>query len=155
MIVLDDRGDLRRGAVLADGDRAGQGGQGGTETLRLVGAELEQRLAGLHPVTRLGQADDPRGRADRVLLAGPARPEPPGRRAHRQGVQAGQPAGRGSGQDLSVSRPRQRRVGVAALRADHRPVGGQRPAVRDGGGGIASCVTPGRPGRASGGPGRG
>ena len=38
-----------------------------------------------------------------------------------------------------VRRLGQRGVRVTALRADHRPVGGQRPAVGDGRGGIASC----------------
>ena len=49
-------------------------------------AELEQRLAGLHRLSRLGQADDARGRADVVFLARPARAEPPGRDADLERV---------------------------------------------------------------------
>src|SRR4029077_1854220 len=76
--LLDDRGDRGRWALVADRGRALKGGQGRAEALRLVGAELEQRLAGLHPVARLGPADDAGGRADVVFLARPAPTAPPG-----------------------------------------------------------------------------
>ena len=69
----DDRGDRRGRSLVADLGRALQRGQGRAEALRLVGAELEQRLAGLHRLSRLDQADDARGHADVVFLARPAR----------------------------------------------------------------------------------
>src|ERR1700729_4231117 len=94
---LDDRGRGWRGWLLADLDGAVEGGQGRGEAFRVVGAELEQRLAFLYFVARLGQADHARGGADWVFLAGPAGAEPPGRGAHLEGVQAGQPAVGGGG----------------------------------------------------------
>ena len=58
--------------------RVGEGGDGGVEAGVVVGVELEQGLARLHPVAGLGQADDAGRGAHRVLLASAAGAEPPG-----------------------------------------------------------------------------
>src|SRR5215468_1698807 len=84
--ALDDRGHLV-GPRWADLDGVAEGGQRRAEPGLVVGAQLQQRLLLLHPVPRLRQAQHARGRADRVLLAGPARAEPPGGVADRAGVQ--------------------------------------------------------------------
>src|SRR5580692_5775724 len=128
--VLDDRGRGFRGRCFADFYGAVERGQGGRETVFVVGAQFEQGLAFLYFVARLGQADHARGGADRVLLTGPARAEAPGRGPDLEGVEAGQPAvgGRRAG-FLDIWRLGQRGVRIAALGADHFFIGSQGPAV--------------------------
>src|SRR5215831_1210396 len=125
---LDDRGHLL-GPPRADLDGVPQGGQHRIEAGLLLGAQLQQRLLLLHPVPRLGQAQHARGRADCVLLAGPARPEAPRGLPDRAGVQPDQEAGGGRGHRPGVRGHGQRRVRVPALGGDHLPVSGERAAV--------------------------
>src|SRR5215813_5578233 len=125
---VDDRGDLV-GSLLTDLDGVPEGGQRRVEPGLLVGTHLQQRLLLLHPVPRLGQAQHARRRAHRVLLAGPARPEPPRGLADRAGVQPHEEASGGRGQRPGVRGHGQRRVRVAPLGGDHLPVPGERAAV--------------------------
>src|SRR5499427_1867055 len=125
---VDDRGDLL-GPLLTDLDGVPQGGQRRVEAELLLGAQLQQRLLLLHPVPLLGQAQHTRGRAHRVLLARPARTEPPRGLPDRPGVQPHQEAGGGRGQHPDMRGHRQRRVRVAALGGDHVAVAGERAAV--------------------------
>src|SRR6266516_8127027 len=115
---LDDRGG-RIGALRADLDAVSQGGQRRVEPGLVVAAQLQQRLLLLHKVPLLGEAEHARGRADRVLLARPARTKPPGGVPDRPGVEAHKETGGGCGQGPRMRGHGQRGVRVAALGSNH------------------------------------
>ncbi len=81
-------------------------------------------------LARLGVDLDAGARLHRVLLDGATRAQPPRGHAHGQGVHADD-GSLGLGEDLvGVRGARQRRVGVAALLADHRAPAVHRAPVR-------------------------
>ena len=109
-------------AALERGERA-------VEALRLVGEQREERLALGDLVARAGVPDDAGAGLHRVLLAGPAGAEAPRGEPDGHRVEPGEDAAGGRGDHVRLPGLGQRRVGVAALGADHRLPGVHRRAV--------------------------
>ena len=127
--VLDDR-EPRGGGLRADLDRARQGLQARAEALPPSSAlQLQDGLARLTRSPGLARQMTPAAALTGSSLR--ARPAPSRQAAEpdRPRVQPAQLAGRGRGHQPAQRGARQRRVRVAALGRDHRPVRGQRPAV--------------------------
>src|SRR3546814_18109875 len=93
------------------------------EACRVVEVQLEERLALAHLVADGGTPHDPGHSGHRVLLAGPAGAEAPGRHSHRHRVELAAGAGGRGGDDLYLARPGGGGVRVAAL-GPHPPLPG-------------------------------
>jgi hypothetical protein len=76
-------------------------------------------LPGLDRVADVHQQPDAGSRLHRVLLAGPAGPEPPGGHTDGEGVQPGEHAGAVRDELLHMGRDGERGGRVAALCRDH------------------------------------
>ena len=100
------------------------------ESIRLVGAQREQRLPRRHRVPRLRVQVDARGVHHRILLAGSAGTEPPGGDPERQRLLLHQDAVGCCRDDVRLLGDRQRRIRIPALRPDHRTPGVHRTPVR-------------------------
>src|SRR5215469_7250931 len=105
----------RLGRLSTDLDRVPQRILGALEPILVIASQFEQRLARDDFLTRLSQADDACRRADRVLLSGAARAEPPRSHPDRACVQPPKPASPWRGHNLGEAGHRQLGIGVTAL----------------------------------------
>lgn len=85
--ALDDEGAGPGRPIGNDLDPVGQGVQGPLEPGLVVRQQFQDGLTAADPLPRPGQAAHARHGADRILLAGPPRPEPPGGDPDRPRVQ--------------------------------------------------------------------
>src|SRR3546814_18063114 len=88
-----------------------------TTLFRAVEVQLEERLALAHLVADGCTPHDPGHSGHRVLLAGPAGAEAPGRHSHRHRVELAEGAGGRGGDDLDLAGPGEGGVRVEIGRA--------------------------------------
>ena len=118
---------LSAGDFVTDRVRPGERVAGPVEAFRGVGVQGQQRLTGAYSVARLGVQLDAGTGLDRVLLAGPARTQPPRRDPDGHGVQRDQHPVGVRGDHLVFPGRRQLGVRVPALGDDHGTPGIHRP----------------------------
>src|SRR5580693_7862197 len=85
----------------------------------VVRVQLEERLALSDVIAFAHETEPPRRRADRILLAGASRGEPPCRNAHGEGIDSSHEALTVRSDHLDEAGRRHGSVRVAALRCDH------------------------------------